>query len=76
MRYLYLHTSEKMIGGAYLFSLVLFCFLHRYLEMGGLSNIHKRYSDFSGAPANLSAMQHINNFTLLLLDHFDDIFVR
>jgi len=29
-----------------------------------------------GAPANLSAMQHINNFTLLLLDHYDDIFVR
>jgi len=29
-----------------------------------------------GAPANLSAMQHINNFTLLLLDHFDEIFLR
>ena len=34
------------------------------------------YSMSSGAPANLSAMQHINNFTLLLLDHYDDIFVR
>ena len=40
---------------------------------------HRTFTTFdliSGAPANLSAMQHINNFTLLLLDHYDDIFVR